>query len=78
MAQSARSEQVLMLQRRRWLLRSGLRLVPVLFVSFGLIYLSQEFFITPVTRFLDHSRFILFIGFVLVLLLLGFGVFIVL
>jgi len=41
-----------------------------LFVSFVLIYLSQAFIITHVARSLDRSRFILFMGFVLVLFLL--------
>jgi hypothetical protein len=39
----------------------------VLFVSFVRIYLSQALIIPCVARFLDHSRFISFIGFVLVL-----------
>jgi len=39
----------------------------VLFVSCVLIYLSQALSITHVARYLDRSRFILFIGFVLVL-----------
>ena len=38
-----------------------------MFVSFVLISLSQALIITCVARFLDRSRFILFIGFVLVL-----------
>ena len=47
--------------------RSGYGRVLVLFVSFVLIFLSQALIITLVVRFLDRSRFILFIGFVLVL-----------
>jgi len=41
-----------------------------LFVSFVLIYLSQAFIITRVARSLDRSRFILYMGFVLVVFLL--------
>jgi len=41
-----------------------------LFVSFVLMNLSQAFIITHVARSLDCSRFILFMGFVLVLFLL--------
>jgi len=41
-------------------------LVLVLFFSFVVICSSQAFIITCVARFLDHSRFILFMGFVLV------------
>jgi hypothetical protein len=38
-----------------------------LFVSFVLIYFSQALIITRVARSLDRARFILFMGFVLVL-----------
>jgi hypothetical protein len=52
------------------MLRSDQGQVLVLFGSFVLIYFSQAFIITRVVRFLDRSRFILFMGFLLVLLLL--------
>ena len=42
----------------------------VLFVSFVLIYSSEEFIMTPVAGFLDRRRYILFMSFVLVILLL--------
>jgi hypothetical protein len=53
------------------LLQSGKGQVLVLFVSFVLLSLSQALIITRVAWFLDRSRFILFMGFVLVLILLG-------
>ena len=56
-----------MLQRRRWLLCSGQGRVLVLFVSFVLINLSQGLIITRVAWFLYRSRFVLFMGFVLLL-----------
>ena len=39
----------------------------VLFISFVRIYFSEALIITLVARFLNHSGFILFMGFVLVL-----------
>ena len=52
-------------------MRGGVLFISVrvvgLFVSCVVIYLSQALIITRGARFLDRSRFILFIGFVLVL-----------
>jgi hypothetical protein len=49
--------------------RLGSGSCPVRFLC--LIYLSQALIISHVVRFLDRSRFILFMGFVLGLILLG-------
>ena len=67
MARWARSEPVLALQRMQWLLWLGEGRVLVLFVFIVRINLSQALTITRVARFLDHLKFILFMGFVLVL-----------
>jgi hypothetical protein len=61
MAPQPGSEPVIWLHGRRWLSRSGLGRVLVLFISFVLIYLSQALIITHVARLLDRSGFILFI-----------------
>jgi hypothetical protein len=53
------------------LLQSGKSQVLAMFVSFVLLSLSQALIITRIAWFLDRSRFILFMGFVLVLILLG-------
>jgi len=68
MPRLARSEPVLTLQRRQWLLYSGPGWVPILFSSFVLIYLSQALTVTCVARFSDRSRSILCMGSVLVVL----------
>ena len=69
LARQARSEPVLALHRRQWLLRSGECWVLVLFVSFVLMYLSKALIIKRVTRLLDRSRFIILMGFILSLFL---------
>jgi hypothetical protein len=66
-ARLARTEPVLALQRRQWLLHTSYGQVFVMFVSFILIFLSQSSIVTRVARFLDRLRSILFIGFVFVL-----------
>jgi hypothetical protein len=67
-AQEATNEPVLALERMQWSLCLGLSRVLVLFVSFAPIYLSQAMIITCIMRFMYRSGFILFLGFVLVLL----------
>jgi len=52
------------------MLRSGQGKDLVSFFCFGLINVSDALSITHVARFLDRSRFILFMGFVLVLYVL--------
>jgi hypothetical protein len=69
MAWKVRSEPVLELQKRQWLLCSDYGGVLALFGCFVVIYVYQALTITRFARFLDCSGFILFLGFVLVLLI---------
>jgi len=69
MARGVSSNQVIVVEKRRWLLRSGLGWILVLFVSLVIMYLFQAFIFTCVAMFLDCLRLILFKRFVLLLFL---------